>query len=181
MGILHGLQHKGGKGLSWSSIRFNAVDWRGIDNCLATKSDVYGLWLCKQVFGVCTTRKNISCIQDLLNVKCPNCLQSGERATHLNLCPAEGRVQLVQDCMEVLECWVEQNNCIDPELAYWLAKYILVRGTKLFAELGPMSPAMLQVAKYQDTSFGGRFSWRAGSRKKYAYSRTSIVLPVCAG
>ena len=68
-------------------------------------------------------------------------------ASHLNLCPAEGRVQLFQDYVEDLECWMEQDNPTDPELAYWLAKYILMRGTEIFAELGPMSPSMLQVAK----------------------------------
>jgi hypothetical protein len=95
---------KEGKGLGWTSSKFNAVDWRGIDNCLATKSEMYGLWLYKQVAGGCATRKNIACIQGLLDNKCPNCLQPGETATHLNLCPAEGRVQLFEDCVEELEC-----------------------------------------------------------------------------
>ena len=45
---------------------------------------------------------------------------------------------------------MEQNNRTDPELAYWLAKYILMLGTKIFAELGPMSPSVMQVAKCQD-------------------------------
>ena len=107
-------------------MKFNTADWRGIDDCLATKSDMYGLWLCKQVFGVCATRKNVARIQDLLDDKCPNCLQSDKTANHLNHCPAEGRVQLFQDCVEDLECLVEQDNHTDPELAYWLAKYIFM-------------------------------------------------------
>ena len=141
---------KEGKGLGWSSVRFNAVDLRGIDDCLAPKSDIYGLWLCKQVSWVCATRKNTSCIQDLLDDKCPSCLQSSKTATHLNLCPAEGRVQLFQDCVEDLECWMEQNNCTNSELTYWLAEYILIQETKTFAKIRPISLSMMQVAKCQD-------------------------------
>ena len=36
------------------------------------------------------------------------------------------------------------------KLAYWLTKNILMRGARTFAELGPMPPSMLQVAKCQD-------------------------------
>lgn len=141
---------KEGKGLGWSAMRFNAVDWRAINDCLATKSDMFGLWLSKQVAGVCATRKNVARIQDLLDDRCPNCLQPGETSTHLNLCPAEGRVQLFEECVEDLEKWMEQDNRTDSELAYWIAKYILMRGKKPFAELGPMSPSMLQIARCQD-------------------------------
>ena len=66
-------------------MKFKAIDCRGLDKCLATKSDMYGLWLCKQVTRVCVTRKNVSRIHDLLSNKCPNCLQLGETAAHLNL------------------------------------------------------------------------------------------------
>ena len=59
-------------------------------------------------------------------------------------------MQPFEDCVEDLECWMEQDNRTDPELAYWLAKCILMRGKKPFAELGPMTPSMLRVAKCQD-------------------------------
>ncbi len=34
-----------------------------------------------------------------------------------------------------LSTWMHQNNCTDPELAYWIKKYLLVRGTRSSASL----------------------------------------------
>lgn len=139
-----------GQGRGWTPARFNAVDWEGISTCLETKSEMYGLWLSKQVAGICATRSNVARIQDLLDDKCPNCLQPGETAGHLNLCPAEGRVLFFNECVEDLDKWLGQGDKTDPELAYWIPKYILMRGKKPFATLGPMSPSMLRVAQAQD-------------------------------
>ena len=50
---------KEGKELGWTPMKFNAVDWRSINDCLVTKFNMYGLWLCKQVSGVCAMMKNI--------------------------------------------------------------------------------------------------------------------------
>jgi hypothetical protein len=38
----------------------------------------------------------------------------------------------------------------DPELAYWIPKYILMRGDKPFSELGAMPAKMLSLARSQD-------------------------------
>jgi len=38
----------------------------------------------------------------------------------------------------------------DQELAYWIPKYILMRGNKPFADLGAMSPRMKALAQSQD-------------------------------
>ncbi len=139
-----------GQGRGWTPARFNAVDWEGISTCLDTKSEMYGLWLSKQVSGICATRSNVARIQDLLDDKCPNCLQPGETAGHLNLCPAEGRVLFFNECVEDLDKWLGQGDKTDPELAYWIPKYILMRGKRPFATLGPMSPSMMRVAQAQD-------------------------------
>ncbi len=39
---------------------------------------------------------------------------------------------------------------MDPELSYWIPKYILMWGDKPFAELGAMSLCMKALAKSQD-------------------------------
>ena len=51
---------KKGGGLGWSTARFEAVDWRALDKCLASKSDMYGMWLTKQSTGTCATRYNMA-------------------------------------------------------------------------------------------------------------------------
>ncbi len=45
---------------------------------------------------------------------------------------------------------MERNRFTDPELSYWIPKYILMQGDKPFAELGAMSPHMKALAKSQD-------------------------------
>lgn len=42
------------------------------------------------------------------------------------------------------------NVHTDPELAYWIPRYIRARYTSSFVDLGDMSPAMLRIAESQD-------------------------------
>jgi hypothetical protein len=46
--------------------------------------------------------------------------------------------------------WVNQENLTDIELAYWIPKYILMRGDKPFVAPGAMSPRMKALAISQD-------------------------------
>jgi hypothetical protein len=117
-------KNKGG-GLGWSDYRFNQVAWGSLDAPLASKPDRYSLWLSKQASGWCATRQRMSRIQDILDDKCPNCQRAVETSEHLNVCPDEGRTCLFRDSVELLEQWLHQGNRTDPELAYWLPKYLL--------------------------------------------------------
>ena len=89
-------------------------------------------------------------LQDLLDNRCPNCLQRGERAGHLNLCPDEGRRRLFEESVTRLQVWMESGNHTDPEIAYWVPKYLLLRGCVWFSSLGAMSPSFLKAARSQD-------------------------------
>jgi hypothetical protein len=85
------------EGLGWSNHRFNQVAWSTLDAVLRTKPDMFQVWLSKQLIGICATRKKLSQIQDLLDDKCPNCLQPQETSQHLNRCPDQGRTLLFKD------------------------------------------------------------------------------------
>ncbi len=50
---------------------------------------------------------------------------------------------------------MEKDEKTDPELAYWIPKYILMRGDKPFSALGRISPKLLSLADSQD-----RIGWR---------------------
>jgi hypothetical protein len=80
-------------GLGWSSQQFHSIAWTALDMALKSKLDMFQLWLSKQGIGICTTRTNMGCIQDLLDDKCPNCMQLKEKenSAHLNRCPEPGR------------------------------------------------------------------------------------------
>ncbi len=45
---------------------------------------------------------------------------------------------------------MEKDNNTDPELRYWIPKYIQGRGQLRFSELGRMSTDVEQVARDQD-------------------------------
>ena len=62
------------------------------------------------------------------------------------------------------------------EIAYWVPKYILCRGTRKFGELGAMSPRMRQLAASLD-----RIGWRnfmEGRVSKHFYSIQQLHLTV---
>jgi hypothetical protein len=158
-------------GLGWSTNRFNQVAWSTLDSVLWTKPDMFQVWLSKQSIGICATRKNISWIQDLLDDKCPNCLQPQETSQHLNKCPDQGRTLLFKDSVSNLVTWMHDHNRTDPELAFWIKKYLLFCGTRSFSSLveegGTATPHISTVAASQDLMAGwsffmGRFLWSLG-------------------
>ncbi len=46
--------------------------------------------------------------------------------------------------------WLERDGITDRKLAYWIPKYILMRGNKPFADMGAISPCMKALAQSQD-------------------------------
>jgi hypothetical protein len=66
------------------------------------------------------------------------------------LYPNDGRTKLLIENMDNLSQWLERDDKTDPELAYWIPKYILMRGDKPFSELGAMSAKLLSLARSQD-------------------------------
>ena len=137
---------KKGSGLGWSECRFSQVSWASLDAALASKPDRCSLWLSKQASGWCATRQRMGRIQGLLDNKCPNCQRVVETSQHLSVCPDEGRTQLLRESVELLDKWLNQGNRTDPELAYWMPKYLLFRGQKKFSDMGAMSSALRRAA-----------------------------------
>ena len=68
-------------------------------------------------------------IQDILDNKCPNCLRPRETNDHLNRYPDAGCTLLLKESIASIVMWMHQNNSTDAELAYWLEKYLIYRGT----------------------------------------------------
>ena len=127
----------------WSEEHSKEVDCPHLDNTTEKKPDIYKLWLSKQQTGFCGTRVQVGYYSGQIdgNVGYPNC-EECETAAHLCLCPNEDRTRLLVEMADDLERWLIKDYKICSEIAYWLPKYILYRGTKKFAELGAMSPIM---------------------------------------
>jgi hypothetical protein len=55
------------------------------------------------------------------------------------LCPDESRTCLLAKTVEGMAKWMSKDNITDPEIWYWIPKYILMRGSKPLSEMGFMS------------------------------------------
>ena len=103
---------------------------------MKSKSDMYKMRRSKQHMGFCGTRVQVGKYLGLecADKKCPNCGRR-ETATHILLCPNEDRARLLTDTTNDLSEWLSQDGLTDLELAYWIPKYILMRGDKLLSPL----------------------------------------------
>jgi hypothetical protein len=71
------------------------------------------------------------------------------------LCPDDDRTQLLIENVDELSKWLDKDGQTDPELAYWIPKYILMRGDKPFLKMGYMSTKLKSLAESQD-----RIGWK---------------------
>jgi hypothetical protein len=135
---------------SWPNKQFNKVDWEHLDVALKNKPDMYKIWRLKQNSGFCGTRGQVGLYlwTTFPDKRCPNCGRR-ETADHLLLCSNEDRTQSLIKNTVKLEKWLERDKIADPELLYWIPKYILMWGNKPYANLGAMFPCMKALAKSQ--------------------------------
>jgi hypothetical protein len=140
----------------WPQEQFEEVDWEHLDLAMTSKSNMYKMWRSKQHTGFCGTRVQVGRYSDheCPDKKCPTC-RHRETAEHIFTCPNEDRTRLLVEMTEDHSMWLNQEHLTDPKLAYWIPKYIMMRGNKPFASLGAMSPRMKALAINQD-----KIGWR---------------------
>jgi hypothetical protein len=133
----HTHQRKKGK---WTHEQFKEVDWEHLNLALKSKADNYEIWQSKQTSGFCGTQVQVGLNSSEMypDKQCPNC---GARETdaHLMQCLDKDRTGLLINNVEELEKWMETDGRTDPELTYWIPKYILMQNNKPFSQLGYMS------------------------------------------
>jgi hypothetical protein len=135
----------------WPNERFEEVDWEHLKLALKNKPDMYKVWRSKQTSGFCGTQVRVGKYsgEAFPDKRCPNC-RRWEMAAHLMLCPDEDRTRLLIENVDELSKWLDTDSRTDPVLAYWIPKYILMRGDKPFSTLGYMSSNLKALAKSQD-------------------------------
>ena len=69
---------------------------------------------------------------------------------HLMLCSDEDCTRLLIESVNELTEWMARDNKTNPEILYWILKYILMRGVKSLSDLGIMSPQFKALAHSQD-------------------------------
>jgi hypothetical protein len=135
----------------WSNDKFNAVDWEHFDLALKNKTDMYKIWRSKQNSGFCGTRVQVGHFSgdSCPDKRCPNCGRR-ETAMHLMLCPDKDCTKLLTETVDEQTKWMAQDDRTDPEILYWIPKFILMRGDKRFSEMGAMSHQSRALAASQD-------------------------------
>jgi hypothetical protein len=135
----------------WSNNMFNAVDWEHLDLALKNKTDMYKIWRSKQNLGFCGTRVQVGRFSGdaCPDERCPNCGHR-EIAMHIMICPDKDRTKLLIENVNELIEWMAQDNRTNPEILYWIPKYILMRGDKPLSEMGAMSHQFKAIANSQD-------------------------------
>lgn len=139
------------KEFGWYENTFDAVDWRNLHLTLKSKPQAYRTWLSKQHSGACGTRVRVGYYSgdNDADVGCPNC-GCKEKVEHLCVCMDKDRTRLLTEMTDSLSCWLSKSDKTDAELAYYIPKYVLVRGTIRFQDLRVMSSEVVLLAEEQD-------------------------------
>ncbi len=135
----------------WPNKCFEEVDWEHLELALKNKPDMYKVWRSKQTSGFYEARVRVGKYsgEAFPDKRCPNC-RRWKMAERLMLCPDKDRTRLLIENVEKLIKWLDTDSRTDPELAYWIPKYILIRGNKPFLTLGCMSSKLKALAESQD-------------------------------
>ena len=135
----------------WTHEQFDEVDWKVLHRVMRNKPKGFSTWLAKQHSGFCGTAVQVGHYsgEEDPDTRCPNC-GCREDAGHLCVCPSAERTRLLEENTAELEVWLHKDGKTDPQLAYWLGKYIMGRGEIKFAELGQMTEDVSRLARGQD-------------------------------
>jgi hypothetical protein len=71
------------------------------------------------------------------------------------LCLNQDRTRLLKEQTQSLEEWLHKDDKTEPELAYWIPKYVQMRSTTQFTEMGDMLAKMQHIPESQD-----KIEWR---------------------
>jgi hypothetical protein len=69
---------------------------------------------------------------------------------HLMLCPDKDCTKLLTEMVDKLTKRMLQDDRTDPEILYWIPKFILMRGCIPLSEMGAMSHQLKALAESQD-------------------------------
>ena len=92
---------------------------------------------------------------------------------------SESHTKLLEEGVQLLHQRQGQDARTNSELVYWIPKYILFRGQRPMASLGPMSARMLRAAQSQDLIGWREFMEGKISKEIAAIQCTHSAVPPC--
>lgn len=106
---------------------FDAVAWRVVHSALWEIPRMFQIWAAKQVMELAGTNEMQSRYKENHDRRCPSCNSAVETCGHVLMCREEGRVDVLQRSIDLLDDWlIEQET--DEELRFCLIDYARGRG-----------------------------------------------------
>jgi hypothetical protein len=135
--------------LGWSTAAFDSVDWEARDKSIASKTDMFRMWLFKQSSSFCASGKNMGRWFGSTVTCCPNCHHPDEDAAHLLHCPDPGRFALLREELRELDEWMQKSHT-HPSLAHAVSHYIFHCGAVKFRNTPGLPLELYKLAEEQD-------------------------------
>eukprot|EP00804_Cyclotella_cryptica_P006975 CCRYP_007113-RA/>CCRYP_007113-RA protein AED:0.75 eAED:0.75 QI:0/-1/0/1/-1/0/1/0/1178 len=112
-----------------TSDQFDEVAWDTVYRTLTDLPKMFQLFASKQVFGVAAVLGNLAKQKAFthLGVQCPNCMTCKETTAHLLLCPEVGRVQCVDQQLQIVANWLTSSGT-NETLAELIMEFLITRG-----------------------------------------------------
>ena len=140
-----------------TALQFNEVAWQHVYQTLEEVPRMFQIWACKQVLGIARTNHLISKWDLSVDPRCPSCLQHPETADHVLTCNEVGRVEALDQTIELLTRWLKQMRS-DPRLVDCISTYARGRGAlKMQNICRSLGPRFLQMGRSQDLIGWRRF------------------------
>jgi hypothetical protein len=135
--------------------QFEEVEWQAVYQALTEVPRMFQLWACKQMTGVAGTNEMQARYTPNHSRKCPSCGVCVEDCAHVLFCEEEGRVDLLQKSIDLVEQWMKDKGT-DNTLRKYLVKYARARGGRSMLEIvGWFNAPYQKLANSMD-----RIGWR---------------------
>lgn len=133
---------------------YYSVYWDGVEKVMKKISEMFSVWVIKQVSGFCGTNHMLNVIYGNMVDICPNCGYSPKKSTHIPCCRDDGRTTMFHKSAEGLVSWMEQQQT-DGELVLLIRSYLLSRGRRSMLSLcHPNSPYSQLASLHNELSYG---------------------------
>ena len=135
--------------------QFEEVAWEPVYDVLHEVPRLFQLWGCKQVMDIAGTNEMQSRYKENHCAKCPSCSVCTETCAHILLCQEEGRVDILERSIDLLDDWlIEQRT--DTQLRYCIIDFAQGRGGVTMTELSRGKPLRFQRMAASQDAIGWR-------------------------
>ena len=136
---------------------FEEVAWSVVHHALWEVPRLFQVWAAKQVMELAGTNEMQSRYKEGHDPLCPSCSQSLETCGHLLNCQEEGRVDVLDKSIDLMDDWLIEQDTSE-ELRFCLIDYARGRGAiSMFEIVRGKGPTFQRLARSQDLIGWRRF------------------------